>query len=648
MECIVKCYKNTGFNAVNLPDSPQTLNQATYQLYAGFDLASIANLSEIKIRLSISNNDVIDSAVGNVDYCCITPATASANVEASYYYIVTGYTALTSDTAVLYLLPDYLTTLGGVRSLDYLDGVTDRYIPAIDTLFEYVQDDELMAPAEPLELEVQWYNDYESGSKAFVESTIDLLQLGSQFDAQGNFTGAGMLFTDSSATVTSDRTVIYDSDGGITGTSITDKAPTSVVMPYISGVSNPTEYHVFDGGDCPAPATCLYDASSPNIKRALGAVRALAKESTIVSQTIYPESVDITETDTGVVTDVSATRQTTSSDFAFDKYDEKYKKRLCAGKYNAIGLITVSGEKIEVNPENIYGDESNVSFISTCDPRPDGKPYYRFKNYMGNTYGKITDLMMGSVSGLQWQSAPLVYTAPSGSYMDRLNYRANAASAQVSYGAGQTELQNAQYYNDERHSYAVPNSVISSVASLVASIKNGGTPAGNLYSLYTDQSNYEESKRTNQNSQLKNELEYNIARQKELANYAYSQAVVTPQVVVPFNANYLRDFAGNGVLLYRYNYSANDQKRIDRLLRLFGYKITKAIDRNMFNAHKYFDYVQAHGVSIANELTTIDGKSMIYNNRATREGAAAQLAAGARFWHVIPTVDGVTDSLYNN
>lgn len=636
MECNVICYANTGFNAVNLPDGPDYLQDTTnpfnWNNYMGFDVVDHMQLDHIDIKVA-RTDETGYNFIHEVDYCAIVPST---KISAKYiaYYIVTGYEFVSSTTVRLNLVMDYLTTLGGAKNLTYLDGTTVRYNTPDDKLFEYTQQDELMTPAEPLELETEWYDDYEPGEKIFVESTIDLVALGAQFDADGNFTGAGMKFTDPTATVTSEKTIIYDSTGAETGSQITEHKPETIVVPYTQGVSAPTVYTGIDGVSVNAPYTRLFDSSAPNVRRALSAVRTLSAESSIISQVIYPESVSVAESSVGDVSAVSGSRQLVSTDLAFSKYGNKCNRALNCGQYNAVGMITVSGEKMEAYPEQIYNDSDSVGYVTVCDPRPDGKPYYRFDSYMGKKFGGIQDLMMGSVSGLQWTSAPLVYTAPSGSYLDKINYQTSAATAQLNYGSAQTGIENSLYYNQERNQNSVLGNIISSISGLAGSIKTGSTPDAGLYSMWSAQSSYEEGRTSNQNSLLKNELAYSVARQKELANYAISQSVVVPQVVVPFNANYLRDFGGNGLLIYRYNYSANDQARIDRLLTMYGYKVTAALTTEMFSTRKYFNYVQATGVSIGGST-----RDNVPTAKFLRDGAAAQLSVGARFWHIKPTAD---------
>ena len=629
MECTVRCYKYTGLNAVNLPDGPDyfTNNNISYTDYTGFDFVDPFHLDRVKIKMTRQSGAAALSMVSDIDYCAIITSNSQP-----IYYVVSDFALTSPDVAILSLVPDYLTTLGGAKNLQYLDGITERYCTESDELFEYTQDDEYMTPMQPLQLTTQWINDY-AGATTLVESTIDLINLASQFDSEGHFTGDGILFVDPTTTVTEEKTVIYDSDGKKSGSQVTEKPSERTVTPYIQGVAVNTKYYGSTGSSS-APGTCLYDASNANIQKALGIVRALSRESAIISQTNFPSVLDIRTSTNGQVTEIYDSPVTNSTNLKFDKYGSEYNQAINCGKYNSIGLMTVAGEKSEFYPEQVYhSGDTTLTIRSECDPRPGGKPYFRPQYYMGLSAGGASSFMIGSVSGLEWQSAPLVYTAPSGSYMSKISYSTSAAAAAVNYGSGQQNIKNAMYYNDDRNGNAIASNIIGAVGNLAKTLTGDTSGANGLYGMLNTQSSYEETRLGNQNSLLKNELSYSIARQQELNEYAWSQAIVTPEVVVPFDANYLRDFAGNGVLVYQYSYSHDDAQRIDRLLTMYGYKASTAVSKKIFTTRKYFNYVRAHGVSIDSGAGT--GYVKI---RQMREGAAAQLSVGARFWHVKPSI----------
>lgn len=120
--------------------------------------------------------------------------------------------------------------------------------------------------------------------------------------------------------------------------------------------------------------------------------------------------------------------------------------------------------------------------------------------------------------------------------------------------------------------------------------------------------------------------QYKLTREKELQNYGFSQSVTVPEILFPYNSEFIRDFIGNGVYVYRYRYTDNDLTRIDKLLTMYGYKDTVALDASCFYQRTNFDYVRASGVSIGGNLPKWK-KSII----------ADQLNAGVRVWHTKPS-----------
>lgn len=602
----VSLYQNTHFNSVNVPDSPALLDSIGKTDIEGFELVQVHNLSSVRIRTY--GVDITD----DYDYCKITD---SASVFA--YYFITDVKMLSVDTAELFIVEDYLTTLGGPAKLNYLDGITVRCHPK-DNKISYFEEDEYMSPTQPLEVEQKYVSGYGTSDKSIVavESTIDLVTLGLQFDDNGNFNGKGMRFTDPIAKVTKDSQIIYDSTGKQTGKSITEKEIPASVQPYMTGVKTNTKFYGYTGSVL-APGTCLYDTSKTIIKRALGAVRTLGRESCILNQYVIPDTCSVNMTAEGEISAVHG-NQSTASLFPLFPYlgSASLPPKLSTGKYNSVGMVSTSGESMEYLPEQIYdGKTADVIVDMTCDPRPDGKPYFRFQTIYGSQAKSVSDYMKGSISGGQWPTAPLVYTTASGSYMDKINYKARAGMQQAGYGYGQNALSNEMYYS-------LFSSLLGGMTDLASLI---GSSGGSFPSAILNYSQREGTITAISNQRIKNELQYQIARENELANYGFSQSVPVPEVVVGFNSNYMRDFAGNGVLVYRYKYTNQDQQRIGRLLTMYGYKLTKPLVKTDFEGRAKFNYVRAIGVSIGGD-----------NSRLLNEGAAAQLAVGVRVWHVRP------------
>lgn len=583
----IKAFKNTGYNVVNVPESlSYLLNNFTAADFDALDILQNEGQSGVSVRGTWDD-------VKDIDYLVIY----DNNGENPACYQV-GTPQMTSvDVAYLPLTYDALTSVGGAASLTYLDGITERHTVSDDTMFKYTQGDEYMAPRESLQLV--------SGGMIFngtdivatpVESTLDLVFLGNQFDSTtGKFTGKGITFT--------------DDDGN------------EITTPYTQTVDARTQYVIGDETSGPlAPNTRLYENKSdyPKVVNGLAVVRCLSMEGSVVSQVAYPDQyISVIIGTDGQYSTVRGKDQTQDTDLPFS-YAAPKNNRVLYGDYNKYGIMSASGEKGEFLPEQIgEAGDTSPSVRSIADPRPDGKPYFRFLKYLGNQ-GDV-QFYVCCISGLEWANVPLVYSKASGSYMSQINFTNGSQQASGTYH--NTQANRTQAFVNSTVSNAVD---IASGLVGVADIRNDDV-AGSIkqvamgaYNLASDTIQYQRDK-------AYTESQYKLQREKELQNYGISQTVVQPTVMFPFSANFIRDFIGNGVFVYRYRYSDNDVERIDKLLTMYGYKDTVALTASLFNQRTYFDYVRASGVSIGGNIP-IWKKDLI----------AAQLSAGVRVWHVKP------------
>lgn len=594
MAYTVTCYKNTGFNAVNIPDSPTLLQSMTSITIPSIDLLQNRFLTSIAVKSAFDD-------VSDVDYCKI----------GDMYYIVTGVTMTSLDVAVLSLVPDFITSAGGAASITYLDGITERHTVSDDTMFKYTQADEYMAPREALQVTYggMLFNSSDVDMVA-VESTINLLKLAGQFSGDYDnptFAGQGITFTD-------------------------PDSQNYVVVPYTQGVNAGTLYRIGDTEDAPnieSPKTRVYNAESDTVNLALGAVRSLGVESALISQVVYPSQFVSHNGDVSVVT-IDGKDQTAASGLNFSQYDVQ-NNRVQYGEFNRFGLVTAAGEKGEYLPEQIgEAGDTSPTVRSISDPRPDGKPYFRFQKYLGDS--SDAGFWVGCLGGMEWQNAPLVYSQASGSYMNKLNFTNGAQSAYNTYQndlrGGYTGLAQQLTSKSGWLSLAVEG-IADAAAGAVNVVKNlAGTWGSGR--MYTGAEAWQDFKGANEYQfdflgRRQTTDAYNVAREKELQNYGMSQSVVVPTVLFPFNANVIRDFQGNGVFVYRYKYTDSDAQRIDKLLTMYGYKDTVALTADLFNTRTYFDYVRAGGISVGGDLPLW-----------MKSGITEQLNAGVRVWHVKP------------
>lgn len=567
----IKAWSNTGFDCINIPATPAILESMASKEFPALDLLQNDGLSNVSVRGSWGD-------VKDIDYVKI----------GDIYYAVIAAPRMTSyDVAVLSIIPDYITSSGGILNLSFTDGMVERKIFLNDdTWGDFPETDPYMAPAMPMQLEVgQYVGGGFSSTVTVCESTIDLTALADCFDESGNFTGKGLSFTDSS------------------------DAKAKVTIPYTEGVKNFSLYQSMNR-NVTSPGTKLYDSGNANVKKALGALRAIGAESAIISQTAYPtDLIEVISNNKGEVTAVSAkTIDEQSSGLSFI-HNTSHPLCLEYSNYCKYGIMTSSGSKMEapplmISPANGSGD-AKVKIIS--DPRPDGKPYFRFSGMSGDdsTYG----FWIGAVDGSQWASVPLIWNQPSGSYQSQVNYDLSANADSVS-----------NYFKGEQYGISQASNLINTVGNLVSagqeadigkflSAAGNGLTSGLNLSLSED---YRVAART-------------IARNKELFDYQVSQHIVTPSIQCPFNASMIRDYFGNGAITYRYTYHSWDLSRITRILRRFGNKKTMTL-RSVEIGPNDFGYILAHGVQVSNDVP-----------RFWKAGIAEQFDNGVRFWNKKPT-----------
>lgn len=605
MSYTVEAYKNTGLNAVNIPESLEWLrSNYTATTFPALEILQNEGLNQVSIHGTWDE-------VKDIDYIVI----------GGECYSVDGAPVMTSvDVATLAIVEDPLTSEGGAGAIEYLDGITERHTVGDDTLYKYTDSDPLTAPMEPLQLvtgSMLFDNATDDNSLTAVESTIDLVALGAQFDSDGNFNGTGITFTDGSGE--------------------------TVTVPYTEGVSQAntarTNYHIEGAPNeyTRSPNTAQYDVSYDIVQKGLAGVRALGTESAIISQVQYPAGYEThsvpSGTDTaaaGMISVINGVDTEADSGLSLNPYGTVQNNRLLYGDYNKYGILSASGDRGEYLPEQIAdADDTSPSVRVISDPRPDGKPYFRFKKYLSDT--SFTGFFQSAIAGLQWKNVPLTYSQASGSYLTTQNFTNGAQEAASAYNYNQQSLANNLQYGTQKNVLSGFSSGIKAVTNFLSGDFSGF--ASGLEGMGSTALNQMELEANNENSTRRTEQQYKLARQKEMQAYGVGLNAVAPTVLFPFNANIIRDFIGNGVVPYRYKYSTDDVTRIDKLLTMYGYVDQVALTADVFNARQNFDYVRANGVSIGGNIP-LWKKDLI----------ASQLGAGVRVWHVKPSTSYYTNN----
>lgn len=577
-------YKNTGFNTINIPDSKSLLASGEGTAIKTTVIDCLQNRFLSSISVSTTWDEIKD-----VDY---------ANVD-DFYYFVTGISMTSYDVAALTLSPDFITSAGGAASLVILDGITERHhvSKADDTFGKYDESDPLLSPAQPLQLEfgtgLFTYGDALDSVEYYTvcESSIDLCAMGKATNLEA-------------------RTY---SDG-----------ENSVTVPRTYAVSNFTTFALENGLETNTVGTCLFDTSDANVQKGMQMARDLGVENAIISQYALPKNMFNVTVEDGFVTKIQSLQVAGATVGMPFQYSNVRNQRALSGDFNRYGILTAAGNSYEANPEQIcFNGVTQPTIIYRGDGRENGRPYYNFGYYLGQSNNDIKSFFKNAVSGMEWRNVPLTFVTPAHSVQDSYNFRSQSSQAI-----------NSNYYDRQNYELTkagirvagtaaglgafastVGNFATGNIGGAIASATAGAVgvtaaniQAGNAY-----------------NAEMERRANYQLQRQNEIYNFGVSQSVVEPTIKFPFQTPSIRDYLGNGCLAYRYRYTDADITRVDKILTAYGYHITEMLTSDMFSNRPHFNFVKANGVSVGGRLPTW-----------WKNGIAEQFGAGVRIWHVKP------------
>lgn len=584
----VRIYKNSGFNAVNIPDSPALLDSLLNftDCYA-IDINQERFLPQIRISAPGGW-----AAVKDVDYVRVD----------NFYYFVDNIWMSSGDVAELTLTPDFITSAGGPAALTILDGVTDRVHVTDDSFGLYGADDPYLAPALDMYIETVSKSFLGNGVHTFVETTLDLGKMGTR--ASGTDPNLPM----EAISAIDQDTSHADPDTG---------AQPYVVVPVIDYTEQSTTYYSGVGGlSVPLTSTkgqVIYELEGNSndlyYNKGIALARALGVEESISGQYCIPSDF-LSGGNLG-----NAGRKTTLTGRAGNNsvtlpftYGTANNKRIFYGQYTPY-FLTACGGSVRVQAEEIYHSGDTYPTVTyAADPRRLGKPYFRFRYLNGVDGANSLDFFRGAVGGKEWLSQPMVFTNRSGSRLDQINYANSRSMADM----------------DARHT--VENFRASSLESGVGLLANAGSdllnrnPGGAISeAVNAGIAQYERNRSLSQYSEK-------YARQKAIdqQQLAIAQSVNVPDVKFPVTPDLFSEATGNGYIVSRVKYQTPDISRLDKILTAYGYKHSKVLEATDFTNRTYFNYVSG-SITVGN----------LPNWWAN--GIAAQIGTGVRVWHVKPS-----------
>lgn len=568
----VTAYYKTGFDGINIPGSIQLLEQMEKKTFPAINVLQDRALTSVTIRANTEQTE-------NIDY---------VKIGSAYYFAVPHQSS--PDVCVLSLDLDGLLTMGGAENVEILDGYTERHHVASDEFGVYREPDPMLSPNRPLEIVSAGILE-PSGTgndKTIVQSTCNLYAQANQKDGVV-YTGAD----EGGQTIS----VAVPKVAGLKTIAHPNFTSCSVAIPGINGTKTSE-----------LPGTQLYDGKNDTITKGINSVRGLGQESCILNQYIIPDGYSLGDPDnTGTYDGIAGKKGELATGLPY-VYAAVKNQRLLYGENNDYVIISpASGNSATFSPEDIYHAGDTAPTVAWfADPRPDGKPHYRFKYYRGTD----ASFLENCITGLTWQNAPLVYTDKSGNILDTFRFNTDQdytkRRSEATVGKTQRNLlsRGVQLGKD-----LVAGVLDRDLGRAVSGLKTAMDVSGDTATQYQG---------------------YERDSVSKISEYGFEQTVIAPEIHFPRSES-IRDFVGNGVMVYRLRYHQVDLTRLDKILTMYGYRTTDVLEKSFFTNRQYFNFVQCSSVSLGGDFPMY-----------IRERAAQQLTGGVRVWHVKPNASYYT------
>lgn len=386
----IRCYFNTGFNALNRPADISVLNSASYQDFDSNYLWQNKDIATTRIKSTWNN-------ICDCDYCRI----------GNMYYIVTGVSMQSGMTAELSLEVDPLLSIGGVSAIDRVSGWTERAhcASAEDGLFSNILS-EPWAPSQPLTIDgVELIGPIPGQPLSIVLSTVKLTEI--EHIAE-----------------------VYETEAGaaIGGT---------VTIPKIPEASSKCTFGI-DSNNFVYPAGSFYDYDAEGVKEAINDVRSLGIDSAIIAAYQIPENFTATQPTGALIGSLSNFGINVSpGESKLYRYGNvSVNNNKVYAMYNIYVLLSAcSGDRAEWKAEDLYSGGDAPTFRHYADLSPTGRPYIQPTYF----HGAETVMYQEAVKGEEWYRLPFSYTGVSGSLINETNRRRQFTGEIIDAATGAAE-----------------------------------------------------------------------------------------------------------------------------------------------------------------------------------------------------------------
>lgn len=714
MKVDVRLYLETGYDFINRPDSSATIEHLAHHFYDLPDIYVTQNkgLTEIVVPLRYYTIKGVDYLRLTSKSPCNTDSFVSDarrffpdyegpdtdHAFETVYYIVTAQPEMINENcARIPIQMDYITTFG-ISQSDFITGqINAAHVPVND--WKYVRIPETrFQPTGVLESMIYDIKNtdikpnHNEGVLSIINTTADIVE--TACCKQANISvGTGVI-------------QIPDPSGGQPEI---EKSNVSVAVPVVRGNEHSTIFQLtkITGGN--DDDTITYDtidykpvayasyifmnyensieidgitSTGETQRNGISLLRALGLDDVIQASydvdacyTVTPQPVTdmvnrvkINQIDTLTGLEASETKllkvkptitrlnnaipSTFSFEYVVADYTVRNKKVYCGENNKYILVSKCTGNKMEINPEDIihFGNNQPLmdkpTFIITADLRANGSP-----KIFPLWYHNKANLLMVGINGMTWANHQIIYDRQSGYELVNNQYKLNSTqnwrdmnisginnifslgnqAPGMAYAAQGIRGDNDQKIiaysklgSNELDYKTVPMpSAAGTVSALPIAAMITSAIGNTLYNAWENPKQYEYTQ-----------------KQMDLANFLATGNTIVPEIAFPFSESN-RELYGNFFTVIKLKYSDSMIKQMDAFYDLWGYlvggiEITGETD-NWLNNREYFNYVSMTNV-------TLNRKDM---NVWERQGLATELA-NVRLWHdnVLPA--DWRPSMYNN
>lgn len=694
-----RVYNKTGFNLVNVPDSVTLLNQFTHKDYPVIDILQLYHNTTIKLKIA-SEQELYDADF----LVLSTDQNFGININSNYAcYVINSYTMTSADVASVDVTMEPFLTAGGLTKDQYdtyygitiSDGMTERH--HVDNLQEkfgdYVEDDDMLQPSYPMSMEFGGQYFYEEtpvgqSSGAALIWTIARIDSGISFDINNNI----------------DWVLSSDAQGVLTGIQSNSSGNNRTLTnwqcyrPWIQNVQD----YLAGRTDVIGKSThrdfcnltaylCANDSDFAEITAAMKklyewGVTDMVKEAYFIprfwAQTCAYYSFNVANILRTYVCSVaghytSMKKRIYDGNAAFSQggHTGKIKdanQRAFYGKHYAVTLVaTGSGEMITKNPEEFIGanrslaadtpfyvsegysadtsheeGDKQIIVLGWPDIRPNGSVKFHvlnkgdvgdftngfyIKDYIkGGNWSKIDISSMG-ISGIAQQAREYVNNRNMSDMMTNLGVAFNKdTDVRVNAGLGTYLIPGAAGLKQGLTGIkqGLNNEILSQYN--IGQVNGFGlTPA----SVTQDWANANMAGV----EEAKNLLQREAQARAEAGQFA---AGLVAKPVIQFSGDIDGDASFNSLVAFRLVPDMRDIQKFDRVLNMFGYKVTEPVSNEMMTNRPKFNYLKAKGVRVSTNNKKVP-KSVL-------EEAGAAFDQGVRIWHVKPSANHYALGANNN